>query len=312
LLSAGAALTVVVMTACTRPPTGGGPGPAPTTPPDTSGVPAAGTLPIDRPTPSGCITNVGPSNKMVISGCGQNITYNVSVPSQCLSKACGLIFDVHGLAMNGTNQDNNTGIAAIGRQEGYIVVNPNGPGSSWSAANDPAISAFMDLAIRVWKVEARRVHFTGYSMGGAMTLRMRCLKRDVLASAAPMSIGGSSGDAACAAPAPPMDTLYIQGTKDPLVRPESRQMVLDDFKRKYGLGEGQVIQQNPNFTWTRWTNASGFVFENIMHDYSDSIIQGHCFIGSLAPQSLFGCDQTAPIRHGRVVVDFFKAHPKRG
>ncbi|HTU57213.1 MAG TPA: hypothetical protein VMF89_02250, partial [Polyangiales bacterium] len=178
-------------------------------------VPAAGSLAIaSPPAPKGCIDRVGPADKLVFSSCGESVVFDVSVPATCTSKACGLIFDVHGWTMSGPIQEQNTGLAALGRQEGYIVVQPSAPDASWNAeTHDRVVSDFLKLAVEVWRVEPRRVHFTGFSQGGGMTYRMRCALADTLASVAPVSMRGS----ACPAGTKALDTLYIMGKDDVFV-----------------------------------------------------------------------------------------------
>lgn len=270
-------------------------------------VPLAGTLPISSPpAPQGCITDVGPAEHLVFEGCGAGITYNVSVPDRCLQYACGLIFDVHGWTMSGDIQEANTGIAAIGRLEGYIVVQPSAPDKSWSSSDYPLVADFMSLAIRVWRVEQRRVHFTGFSQGGGMTFWMRCNRADILASVAPSALSGS----ACSNGARPVPTLYIQGNNDIFVSEASKNQTIQSFVQAYGLDQGRVFFTSPGHTWTHYTNATGFTFGTLVHNYTSYGVNGHCVMGSLDPEGGYGCDQPTSLSHGRAVVNFFKIHAK--
>ncbi len=274
-------------------------------------IPAAGTQPISSaPEPVGCITDVAPTAKMVVTNCGGDITYNVSVPESCTAYACGLIVDVHGWTMSGDIQEANTGIAAIGRDEGYIVVQPNAPGSppSWSAGHYPHVAAFVEDALDAWRVDRRRVHITGFSQGGAMTFWMRCNRPDLFASAAPTAMSGTS-----CANGVNMPTLYIQGNDDIFVSQTAISNAIANFRNRHGLTDELVASSTPEYTLAIYRNPDPSVpqFTTIIHNYSANGVRGHCVLGSVTPTSPYGCDQPAPAGHGRVVVDFFKNHPKR-
>ena len=274
----------------------------------TSCQPPPGTQPIaSPPAPQGCVTDVGPADKIVVTGCGGDITYNVSVPSQCIEFACGLIFDVHGWTMSGDIQERNTGIARRGREAGFIVVQPNAPGSppSWSSSHYPFVADFMDLAIQVWRVDPNRVHFTGFSQGGAMTFWMRCNRADVIASAAPVALGG----AACSGNPRPVRTLYIQGNNDIFVSEASKNSTIQSFVTKHALGPGTVLSSTPSRTLTLYVNASGFPFASIIHNDTSNGVLGHCIMGSDLPTDAYGCDQPADPTHGDAVIDFFLGSP---
>ena len=273
-------------------------------PPSPDVVPPAGTVDIEPPQAADCLTNVGPGD-LVIRNCGDGITFYISVPEQCMTKACGLIFDVHGLAMSRAVQEQGTGLAALGKRESYIVVQPEATGLSWdtAGAQDDTIIKVFHLAMDVWNVEPRRAHFTGFSMGGAMTYRMRCKLADVLASTAPTAISAS----ACPAGTPPVDNIWIQGQHDALVSPARVRQTLGEVVAAYGLVEDSVVASTPGYEWTRYTNADGMVFELLHHDYS-GLLDGHCFIGGAG---WIACNDRTDLKDGEVVMDFFKAHPRR-
>lgn len=273
-------------------------------------IPAAATQPVPSPpAPAGCITDVGPAEKLVVAGCGGDITYNVSVPPVCMEKRCGLIVDVHGWTMDGDIQEANTGIAAIGRQEGYIVVQPSSHDSGWGPLRYVNVADFMELAIDVWRVDPRRVHLTGFSLGGVMSWWFRCNRADLVASVAPT---GFSGDA-CTNGARPVPALYIQGHDDYFVPEEDIQATIDGMIATHGLDGGTVVAEQPGeWVHTRYGNGTTFVFETVLHHHTqDGNLAGHCIIGSHDPASIYGCDQASALEHGRAIVDFFKANPKR-
>lgn len=274
-------------------------------------IPLPGTQPVpSAPTPSGCITDVGPADKLVVTGCGQNITYNVSVPAVCLEKRCGLIVDVHGWTMNGDIQESNTGIAAVGRQKGFIVVQPSSHDTSWGPLRHAAVADFMELAIDVWRVDPRRVHVTGFSLGGVMSWWFRCNRADLVASVAPTGFTGEP----CTNGARPVPALYIQGYDDWAVTEEDVTATIDGMVATHGLGAGVVLDEAPGeWVHTRYSNGSGFIFETVRHHHrtAEENLAGHCIIGSLDPASIYGCDQPSTFVHGAEIVDFFLANPMR-
>lgn len=273
-------------------------------------IPLPGTQPVPSPpTPAGCITDVGPAERMVVTGCGGDITYAVSVPPVCLEKRCGLIVDVHGWTMDGDDQEASTGIAAIGRQEGYIVVQPSSHDSTWGPLRYANVADFMELAIQVWRVEPRRVHVTGFSLGGVMTWWFRCNRADLVASVAPTGYSGQP----CTNGARPVPTLYIQGHDDYFVPEADIQATIDGMVATHGLDGGTVVAEAPGeWVHTRYGNGTTFVFETVLHHHTqEGNLGGHCIIGSLDPASIYGCDQPSTFVHGREIVDFFKANPKR-
>ncbi len=273
-----------------------------------------------------CITDTSASERHQFA-CDE-LMFDVSVPEQCLTEACGLIFDVHGFSMSGKMEDNNTGLAALGREHGYIVVNPNAipapPAASWDSggADDPKLYDFMQQAITAFGVDEKRIHFTGFSQGGGMTWRFLCDHSDVLASVAPAALGIAHGEAECftngAPPEAIIPILYIHGTDDALVdfedAVEARAAVISTL----GLDEEEVLSTDDTHTWTRHTNSDGALFEFIQHDYraSSDIIKGHCYAGSDDTEYEsgqffgFGCEPPNAFHWGEEAMKFFIAHPK--
>jgi hypothetical protein len=274
-------------------------------------IPKAGTVPISTaPEASGCITDVGPADRLVVEGCGGDITYNVSVPERCLEFACGLIVDVHGFTMSGDIEEAVTGLAALGRDRGYIVIQPSAPGSipSWSSSHYPLVAAFTELAVDVWRVDQRRVHITGFSQGGAMTFWMRCNRPDLFASVAPAAMAGT----ACSNGAN-LPTLYVQGHDDIYISEAAIQSTINSFVSAYGLDPGVVVAEGDRYVYTGYPNPTpgeaGLV--TFLHDYSSDGIRGHCVFGPVDPASFYGCKQPSPSSHGRLVMEFFQANPRR-
>lgn len=276
-------------------------------------IPPAGTVPIaSPPAPSGCITEVGPADKLVFAGCGGDITYNVSVPAVCSTKACGLILDVHGWTMSGDKQEANTQIAAIGRQEGYVVVQPNAPLAgdqpSWNSTHYPRVAAFVEEAIGVWRIDPRRVHVTGFSQGGAMTNWMRCNRTDLFASAAPTAMSGGACTNGRNLP-----TMYVQGLNDIFVSQAAIDSTIASYRTTHDLDRSVELFDEEGVVATVHTstaNPDTPVYVTVIHNHTSVIVNGHCIFGAPDVGDLYGCDEPSTRSHGRMIVDFFKDHPK--
>ena len=246
------------------------------------------------------------------------------------AEACGLILDVHGFSMSGKMEDNNTGLAALGREHGYIVVNPSAtpapPLASWDSggADDSKLYDFVQQAISAFGVDEKRIHVTGFSQGGGMTWRFICDYSELLASAAPAALGlSTTGTNECftngEAPNRVIPMLYIHGTDDALVDFADATAARDAVVATLGLDEEEVLASDDDFTWTRYTNDAGNLFEFIEHDYAAAagLIKGHCYPGSVDDELEpgqpfgFGCVPPNAFHWGEEAMKFFIAHPKQ-
>lgn len=268
--------------------------------------------------PSGCIDDVGPGDhRFTCNG----YTFDVRLPAKCKSGGCGIVLDVHGATMNAAMQDASTGMRAIGEREGYVVVQPNAKGTPPNAVWNPAadyddVWAFLELTRTVYRVDPKRVHMTGFSQGGRMTFTFACKHADVIASAAPAAeVGCTEAEAKAAAREVPI--LYMHGTTDAVigfgVAPPQR----DAFVSAWSLGDPIVVASSDAYSWKRWTNAKGGVFELIQHDWqaTSSLLRGHCLPGSTDPGTVpgqlfsFACKPPNAFAWGEEVMKFFQAHP---
>lgn len=277
--------------------------------------------PLDAPSdgPTSCITDLSPgSHRFTCDG----FVYDVEVPAACTASGCGLVLDVHGATMSGKMEDDNTGMRALGRKYGYVVVQPNAnpkpPLSSWTASTDDAkVHAFLVAAIAAFKIDTKRVHMTGFSQGGMMTFRFLCKHADLFASVAPAAGEGCSFTAGDT-PSRQIPVLFMHGTADAIVGYDANAVPQRDaLVAGWSMGTGTVIASDAHYTRTRWTSASGNVFELIQHDYqaSSAILKGHCYPGSTDPGGEpgqlfpFGCVPPNAFVWGEEVMAFFLAHP---
>lgn len=293
------------------------------------------SVPVPPPMASGCVTDVSPGRHSL--DC-DGISHDLSVPPDCLSTQCGLILDVHGGTMNGKMEDNNTNMAALGQQHGYVVVQPNAANGLFDAStDDDKVLAFAKTVISVFHLDDKRVHMTGFSQGGYMTWRFICHHTDFLASAAPAAAAGAANislETDCSltgtdVPSRELDILYMHGTKDALVDFQNGLDKRAAVIAAFGLDSGKSVAGDATFRRTRYTNTKGTIFEFIDHDYvSDSsfpadpplgiAIQGHCYPGSkdlmpTEPNQLmaFGCQPPTSFTWGEEVMAFFLSHEPR-
>jgi len=275
------------------------------------------------PAVEGCFTDVGAGHH--VFACA-GIDYDVEISAPCAAGGCGLIFDVHGATMNAASEDRNTNLRALGSAAGYIVVQPTGPataiGPQWDPArDDPKVFAFLELTARVLRVDARRIHFTGFSQGGFMSWRMLCDHAEVFASIAPAAACGTlfrhCPFTASDRPEAELPVLYVHGSRDNIV-PGCGGAMRDTVVASWSMTPSSPVSMDADYTWSRYASASGNVFEFIDHSYSarSLILGGHCLPGSTDISSStfaidgYGCDHTSPITWGAAVLAFFQAHPR--
>lgn len=299
-----------------------------------------GAVPNEVPAPSGCVTNVSAGHH--VFACG-GISYDVEISPACAAGKCGLVLDVHGLTMNANQEDDSTGLRALGAARGYVVVQPTAPagvlGPSWTPnVDDDKVWSFIEDALRALVVDPARVHVTGFSQGGGMSFRLACKHADVIASVAPIA----SADAASldsntppfrldcpfdgtTAPSRPLSILMMHGTKDGLVPIAKGRQQRDAVLAWLGPTSETTLSADGKHTHRRYESASkGVVLETLEHDYVvppppvalPMKVAGHCFPGgsdltrSTTRPLVFSCDPPNAFVWGTVVLDFFAAHPK--
>lgn len=257
------------------------------------------------------------------------LRYEVMVPKACEAKSCGVVLDIHGLSMSARMEDANTNLRALGDKYGYVVIqpsaNPAPPDRSfglpdpkmpiWLPDVDEArIYAFLEHAIDRLAIDRDRVHMTGFSLGSMMTLRIFCKHAETFAS-----IAAASGAKGCAfddkeMPAREAPILYLHGHADQLVPLYSGKELRDRIVRAWKMHPIAPA------TGVRFESPSGTVFEFVEHSYQSKYradLGGHCIPGSHdagdAPgQKLsFACEGPTSFAWGELVMDFFRAHPRR-
>jgi len=253
-------------------------------------------------------------------GC-EEMSFDVAVPDVCDERGCGLIVDVHGYTGNGAIAEQHTGMQDLGNDAGYVVVQPNNPKSSWEAeVDDDRVRSFMEQLIDGLALDRNRVHIGGFSEGGWMTWRFVCDNSDLIASAAPIGAGASYPNeeqpeppgVSCdfnseGFPAEQVDILYMHGRSDTDVPFETAIEQRDLVVAAWDMVETEILADEPDYRWTRWTSPQGTVFEFLEHDWTRGLPGGHCYPGALGQ---VGCGTDTPVNYGEAALQFYIDNPK--
>ena len=305
----------------------------------TGGGAGGGTADAGVVGPTGCVTDVGAGHHTF--SC-DSITYEVEIPTACASGGCGVVVDVHGATMTAAAEDKSTGLRATAGALGYVVVQPTAPlvfaYRSWTpGTDDPKVWAFLQQVVTALAINPKKLHFTGFSQGGAMTWRMLCAHADVLASVAPVAAADGQTLSAltppfildcpftgAATPSQQVPILQMHGTADGLVPFSKAQQQRDAVIAAWSLGTPTTVTTDPKFVHTRSVSATGTTVEFLQHDYvaPGSLLLvnlgGHCLPGGqdLPPNGTpnanlyFSCVQPNGFTWGQQLMQFFVAHPR--
>ena len=273
---------------------------------------------------------VAPADDECLAGIGagvhalecEGLRLQLAAPEMCPANGCGVIVDVHGFGMDAQLQDMHTELSRLGPEHGYVVVQPSAPGergeAAWSPDHDTQVHALLSRVIEGYDLDRDRVHMTGYSQGGFMTWRFLCEHADMLASVAPNAAGVRDGYSCEFAedrmPASEVPVLQVHGTTDGLVPLASAEAMREAVRQAWALDEVHTLIDEPDYTWTRYRNNRGTVYEFVQFDWEtdfaldDRPLGGHCFPGS---DAFLGCGADTAFHWGEAVIAFFREHPVR-
>ena len=154
---------------------------------------------------------------------GKKRTYLLYVPTSYKGTTkVPLVFNFHGYGSNASDQMLLANFGPIADKNNFLVVAPNGQGSSphWVFGSEPGLQndiTMVDALIKHLEgslcVDAARVYSTGMSDGGAMTSVLACTSSKTFAAFAAVAVvvycGGPQGRAV------PIESYA--GSKDPIV-----------------------------------------------------------------------------------------------
>lgn len=214
-----------------------------------------------------------------------HVTYNV--PKQCLINPCGLIIDVHGLAMSGEIEDANTNMRALGEQHGYIVAQPTAspnvvPFNHWGPEAEEELVGFVNLVLSepTWKIDRNRVHHMGFSEGASLTWDMHARHADLFASVVAMEYGHTQFSSSMTQ----IPVLYQNGKLDPNWPLIAKQTV-EAITTAWDLDAGSILAEDDTFSHTPSPSAIK-VFISISLSISMLLIMLGLVIASLAAMIL--------------------------
>ena len=274
--------------------------------------------------PSGCVTEVSAGHHAF--DCA-GIHYDVEVPDACAMGGCGVVLDIPGYTSNGDEEDLGTNMRALGQQHGYVIVQPTPPGlpATWvQSVDNPKLMSFVTDVTTAFAIDPKRVHVMGFSQGGALAWGLICAHADTLASAASLAaaspwVANYQGCdlVAPAVPSQVIPVLQVHGHNDLVVNFSAYALTqLDAAQKLWGWSDdsGVIFKTGDGYEATRFTGASGVVYELWEHDYmAANTLGGHCFPGG-APVGVlwnnYGCSPPNGFVYGEVAMQFFRDHPK--
>jgi poly(3-hydroxybutyrate) depolymerase len=243
----------------------------------------------------------------------------VTLPSQCMQKACGLVFNIHGGGMTDhATMDQATNMIALGSAADYVVVHPHKNGGTWNVGSDKnTVFEIMQQAIQAFDVDKKRVHSTGYSQGGQISWALGCEHADVIASIAPAEEINRVSDCwkTSKLPARDLSILFAYGKQDSIGGgyAAAQMGAMQVVSSQMMMGPETVAGMESSKYWRqRWTGKSGNVLEFITQNYGSTgvggILAGHCLPMSMG-NTFVSCALPVDYDWGKEVIEFFKAHP---
>jgi polyhydroxybutyrate depolymerase len=140
---------------------------------------------------------------------------------------------LHANTQTGADMITRTAWPTVARRENFAVVFPDGLNHSWADLRPNNMRAGRipphgtdDIAFIVKLVEKlvadgsadpKRIHVTGISNGGAMTMTLVCKRADLFAAAASVIMNLTEQSANLCRPSRPVPMLMMNGTADPLI-----------------------------------------------------------------------------------------------
>jgi polyhydroxybutyrate depolymerase len=242
-----------------------------------------------------------------------------------------LVINFHGFASTGWQQEILSRMDEASDARGFIVVYPDGVGSSWNGGDCCGnawvggvddIQFTRDLLAEMkarYCVDSRRIFAAGMSNGGFLTHRIACEMADVFGAASPVAGVLGIPPETCR-PSRPIPILDFHGTRDgvvpfgggvPTVGVHIQGVLnfrsVDETMRAWRsidgcTGEGRITYQHGDATCRGWTCAAGSEVVACTIDGG-----GHTWPGGF-PIPFLGHTST-DVDATAMMLDFFEAHP---
>lgn len=179
---------------------------------------------------------------------GQSRKYLKFVPTgYSAQNPVPLVICLHGLGDN-INNFKNIGMHLIGDTAGFITIYPEAINSMFGTAWNSGASymgfvlnsniddvgflmAIIDSISSQYSIDAQRIYFCGFSMGGFMSQRMACEKSNKVAAIA--SVAGTIGASLTCNPTRAVPVCHFHGTADSQVSYSANQ---------YGMNAEQMVR----------------------------------------------------------------------
>jgi polyhydroxybutyrate depolymerase len=185
-----------------------------------AGTPPAPAATPPAPPPSPCASPTTTADIPIsLTSSSLARTAVLHVPKAAAGKALPLLFAFHGYGSNGPRFAIDSGLSALGDQQGYAVVYPSALGHQWAiSGRERDVVLVSDLLNRIESavcIDPRRVYATGVSIGAGMAARAGCELSNRLAALVLVS-GGYRSLPPCHIDRP-LSVLEIHGTSDTTV-----------------------------------------------------------------------------------------------
>jgi polyhydroxybutyrate depolymerase len=287
---------------------------------------AAMTASVEDTRPCGATTLSTGSFDLEYGGAKYTVLVHVP-PSYEGKKRTPLVLNWHGLGSSATSQLIFSQMNPVSDEEGFLLVYPNSPDTSWDAgvccAPGQAVPAEAPPGARrddvgfaralVAKISAdacvdsKRIYSTGMSNGGFMSHRLGCEAADLFAAVAP--VAGKVGIADCK-PSRPISIMDFHGTLDTIVpyatgELSGEKLTAPDTMQAWATRDGckgdpAVTYQNGTVTCKTWAGCKN----DVKVTFCSAEGEGHCWPGTA--NCPFGA-ATTDIDANRQMAAFFKA-----
>lgn len=162
---------------------------------------------------------------------GRDRSYLVSIPESYFPSEAPmpLVVVLHGAGGNGEGMISLTDFSPLNELANFIAVYPNGLNGFWNDGRigDPRIDDTIDdvsflttlvLSMQdTLNIDASRVYFTGYSMGGFMSMRVACRAPEMVAAVASVAATMPQYILSECAGTTPIPFMLIHGTNDTVI-----------------------------------------------------------------------------------------------